>query len=68
MTVQQDIMKSRNTYSYHPITPGFMVTSSNEYFFPRYWPCKREFTGPRWISLTKASDAELWRFLWSAPE
>ena len=27
-----------------------------------------EFTGHRWISRTKASDAELWCFLWSAPE
>ena len=28
----------------------------------------REFTGPRWIPPTKASDAELWCFLWSASE
>ena len=27
-----------------------------------------EFTGHRWIPLTKASDAELWGFLSSAPE
>ena len=27
-----------------------------------------EFTGHRWIILTKVSDAELWCFLWSAPE
>ena len=27
-----------------------------------------EFTGHRWIPRTKASDAELWCFLWSAPE
>ena len=26
-----------------------------------------EFTGPRWKPLTKASDAELWCFLWSTP-
>ena len=26
-----------------------------------------EFTGPRWIPRTKASDAELWCFLWSPP-
>ena len=34
--------------------------------FPRYWP----FAGGihRWISLTKASDAERWCFLWSTPE
>ena len=30
--------------------------------FPHYWPFVR------WIPLTKASDAELWCFLWSAPE
>ena len=44
--------------------------------FPRYWPFVRgihrglcgEFTGPRWIPRTKASDAELWCFLWSASE
>ena len=36
---------------------------------PRYWPGPLwgEFTGHRWIPLTKASDAELWCFLWSAP-
>ena len=28
----------------------------------------RESTGHRWIPLTKASDAELWCFLWSTPE
>ena len=27
-----------------------------------------EFTGHRWIPRTKTSDAELWCFLWSAPE
>ena len=27
-----------------------------------------EFTGPRWIPHTKASDAELWCLLWSAPK
>ena len=31
-------------------------------YFPRYRPLCVEFTGPRWIPLTKASDAELWRF------
>ena len=33
--------------------------------FPRYWPFAREFTGHRWFPLTKASDGELWCFLWS---
>ena len=27
-----------------------------------------ELTGHRWILHTKASDAELWCFIWSAPE
>ena len=27
-----------------------------------------EFTGHRWIPLSKARDAELWCFLWSAPD
>ena len=27
--------------------------------------CERESTGHRWIPLTKASDAEIWCFLWS---
>ena len=27
-----------------------------------------EFTGHRWIPRTKASDANLWSFLWCAPE
>ena len=31
-------------------------------------PLCGEFTGNRWISHTRASDAELWYFLWSAPE
>ena len=34
----------------------------------RYWPSVRGTTGHRWIPLTKASDAELWYCLWSAPE
>ena len=31
-------------------------------------PWRGEFTGHRWIPRTKASDTELWCFLWSAPE
>ena len=34
--------------------------------FPRYWPFVRGIH--RWIPLTNAIDAELWCFLWSAPE
>ena len=36
--------------------------------FPRYWPFVRESIGHRRIHFTKANDAELWCFLWSAPE
>ena len=34
--------------------------------FPRYWPFCGEYTGHQWIPRTKASDAELWCFIWSA--
>ena len=39
-----------------------------QHFFRVPGPLRGEFTGHRWISLTKASDAELWCFLWCAPE
>ena len=45
-----------------------MMTSSNGSIFSVTGPLCVEFTGYRWIPLTKASDAELWCFLWSAPE
>ena len=44
-----------------------MMTSSNGNIFRVTGPLCGEFTGHRWICLTKASDAELWCFLWSAP-
>ena len=37
-------------------------------YFPCYWPFVRESPGHQWIPLTKTSGAELWWFLWSAPE
>ena len=48
--------------SYH------MMTSSNENIFRVTGPGCGEFTGHRWIPITKASDADLWCFLWSVPE
>ena len=36
--------------------------------FPRNWPFVRGIHRPRWIPHTKASDAELWCFLWSTSE
>ena len=44
-----------------------MMTSSNGNIFLVIGPLLGEFTGHRWISFTKASDADL-IFLWSAPE
>ena len=45
-----------------------MMTSSNGNIFRVTGHLCGKFTGPRWISHTKASDAELWCLLWSAPE
>ena len=42
-----------------------MMTSSNGNFFRVTGHLCGEFTGPRWIHHTKASDAELWCYLWS---
>ena len=36
--------------------------------FLRYWPLVRGIHRCRWSPRTKASDAELWCFLWYAPE
>ena len=45
-----------------------MMTSSNGNIFRVTGHLCGEFTGPRWIPRTKASDAELWCVLLSAPE
>ena len=45
-----------------------IMTSSNGNIFRVSDHLYGEFTGHRWISRTKASDAELWCFLWSASE
>ena len=42
-----------------------MTASSNGNIFRVTGHLCREFTGHRWIPRTKASDAELWCFLWS---
>ena len=44
------------------------VTSSNASIFLVTGILWGESTGHRWIPLTKASDAELWNFLWSVPD
>ena len=71
----------RRIYNYGSLGPGiFVYLCSNSCDKPswwrnqmeknpRYWPFVwGDSTGHRWIPLTKASDAELWCFLWSAPE
>ena len=50
-------------YSHQP-----MMTQSNGNIFRVTGHLCGEFTGHRWIPHTKASAAELWCFLWSAPE
>ena len=59
------------TYSNHSKRLPFsapMTTSSNGNIFRVTGHLCGEFTGPRWIPRTKASDAELWCFLWLASE
>ena len=46
----------------------YMMTSSNGNILRAAGLLCGEFTGHRWIPRTKASDAKLWCFLWSAPE
>ena len=43
------------------------MTSLSGNIFRVTGPLCGEFTGHRWIPLTKASDVGLWCFLWSAP-
>ena len=45
-----------------------IMTSSSGNIFRVTGPLCGEYTGHRWIPLTKASDAERWCFLCSAPE
>ena len=45
-----------------------MMTSTNGNIFLNNGLLWGEFTGHRGIPLTKASDSELWCFLWSVPE
>ena len=51
----------------HDSCSSFMMTSSYGNIFRVTGPLCGEFTGRRWIPRTKASVAEFWCFLWSAP-
>ena len=55
-----------NNSHFNNDTNNNMMTSSNGNIFRVTGPLCGEFTGDRWIPHTKASDAELWCFLWSA--
>ena len=57
------LIQSKTTVSWR-----YIMTSSNGNSFRITGHLCGEFTGHRWIPLTKASDPELWCFLWSAPE
>ena len=56
-------MGSANDRRYN-VAASLMMTSSNGNIFRVTGHLCEEFTGPRWIPRTKASDAELWCFLW----
>ena len=53
---------------YSGLAQQVMMTSSNGSIFRVTGLLCGEFTGHRWIPRTKASGAELWCFLWSAPK
>ena len=52
---------------YRILSMHIMMTSSNGNIFRVTGPLCGEFTGYWWIPRTKASDAEFWCYLWSAP-
>ena len=52
----------------HPAEYPIMMTSSDGNILRVTGPVCGEFSGHRWIPLTKASDADLWCFLWFAPK
>ena len=65
---QFPIYVQKNGWQFHLNLRHGMMTSSNGNIFRVNGHLCGEFTGDRWIPRTKASDAELWCFLWSAPE
>ena len=62
----------RERISLIPFQPQLKLTEHDDVikwkYFPRYWPFVRGIHRSRWIPRTKASNAELWCFLWSVPE
>ena len=67
-SVDTDALVLHPGTEYAPMRLQLMMTSSNGNIFRVTGHLCGEFTGHRWIPRTKASDAELWCFLWSASE
>ena len=69
-SIQGEMSKTCPCYPWEPFLESFLqiMISSNENIFRVTGPLCGEFTGYQWILHTKASDVELWCFLWSAPE
>ena len=63
-TVLWDILYTLGSWWRHQMELFSAICAGNTIFRHLCW----EFTGHRWIPRTKASDAELWCFLWSAPK
>ena len=64
-----NVVKYINDHAFQlELCTNIMMTLSNGNIFGVTGTLCGELTGHRWIPLTKASDAELWCFLWSAPE
>ena len=59
-----DVWDQRSMYDVH----WCMMTPSSKNIFRVTGLVCGEFTGQRWIPRTKGSGAELWCFLWSAPD
>ena len=62
------LLNESDNYIVLLILTELMMTSSKGNIFRVTGHVCGEFTGPRRIPRTKASDAELWYFRWSAPE
>ena len=56
------------TCYFSPLALENMMMPSSGIVFRVTGPWCGEFTAHRWIPITKASDSELWCFLWSVPE
>ena len=68
LSICEEDLTSREPFTWKCYIGIIMTTSSNGNSVRVTGPLCEEFTGHRWIPLTKASDAELWGFLWSLPE